>query len=145
MSCHLKDRRRYLRKRKGKRIHGENRETGKSRLSQQQYNHKHSQIQRMVKSVTLSPDKFSGHHLEIDGSVRNYIMLCMYRLQSILCIFVFWTKYCVYILNLLNSTDCAVKLLRNRVLSNGRCVNRGRLKSRFFKCWLDQILSKNRA
>ena len=28
MSCHLKDRRRYLRKRKGKRIHGENRETG---------------------------------------------------------------------------------------------------------------------
>lgn len=142
MSCHLKDRRRYLRKRKGKRIHGENRETGKSRLSQQQYNHKHSQIQRMVKSVTLSPDKFSGHHLEIDGSVQNYIMLCMSRLQSILCIFVFWTKYCVYILNLLNSTDCAVKLLRNRVLSNGRCVNRGRLNLGFSSADLTKFWAK---
>lgn len=57
---------------------------GKVSLSWQQYNHKHSQIQRLVKSVTLSPDNFSGHHLEIDGSVWNYIMLCMSRLQSIL-------------------------------------------------------------
>lgn len=38
----------------------------------------------MVKLVTLSPDNFSGHNLEIDGSMRNYIMLYMSRLQSIL-------------------------------------------------------------
>lgn len=58
-------------------------------LPQQPYNHKHCLPHvhthangENSRSVTL--DDFSEHNLKLDGSTKNYIMLPMSRLQSIL-------------------------------------------------------------